>query len=74
MLKIIRVIIYLGDSMVIDYVRLRKDLIDYFGIAMSFHPMAIMNVSKIERATNEQLVEIALSNGFDLDDYLVKQK
>ena len=57
-----------------DFEKLRRNLIDYFGTAMSFHPMALMNISKIERATNEQLIEIALNNGFNLDDYLVKVK
>ena len=32
-------------GLMIDYEKLRKDLIDYFGTAMSFNPMAIMDLS-----------------------------
>lgn len=55
----------------IDYERLRKDLIDYFGTAMSFMPMAVMDVSRVERASREELIRIANENRFDLDEYRV---
>lgn len=58
----------------IDYDRLKNDLIDYFGTAMSFNPIAIMNLSEVKKATNEKLVQIAIKNGFDLNDYVVKTK
>lgn len=53
----------------IDYEKLRKDLIDYFGTAMSFSPMAIMDLSRVESASDDELVEIAKRNGFDLTKY-----
>ena len=53
----------------IDYEKLRKDLIDYFGTAMSFSPMAIMDLSRVESASDDELVEIAKINGFDLTKY-----
>lgn len=56
----------------IDYERLREDLINYFGTAMSFNPIAIMNLSEVKQATNEKLIQIAIKNGFDLNDYVVK--
>lgn len=56
----------------IDYEKLREDLIDYFGTAMKFMPMAIIELSKVENASNEELINIALKNGFDLNEYKVK--
>ena len=53
----------------IDYEKLRRDLIDYFGTAMSFNPMAVIELSRVERASNDELVEIAIKNNFDLDKY-----
>lgn len=53
----------------IDYEKLRKDLIDYFGTAMSFSPMAIMDLSRVESASDDELVDIAKRNGFDLTKY-----
>ena len=56
----------------IDYEKLRSDLIDYYGTAISFHPMALMDVSKVKNADPKELVEIALKNGFDLEKYVCK--
>lgn len=53
----------------IDYEKLREDLVDYFGSAMGIFPAAIMEVVKIESASNLELIEIARQNGFDLSDY-----
>lgn len=57
--------------MTIDIETLRKDLIDYFGTAMQFNPMAIMDLTKVENASPEELVEIAQDNNFDLNDYKI---
>lgn len=54
----------------IDYESLRKDLIDYFGSAMPIYPVAVMDVVKVENATEEELVELAIQNGFDLSNYI----
>ena len=48
---------------------LRKDLINYFGTAMGFMPMAMMEISKVEKATEEELIKIDKENGFDLSKY-----
>ena len=54
----------------IDYERLRKDLIDYFGTAMTIaFPIAMLELLKIEHATNEELIKIAIEKGFDLNNY-----
>lgn len=56
--------------MEIDYEKLRSDLMDYFGSAMfSGLPMAIVDLSDIEIASNDELIQIAQKNGFDLSEY-----
>lgn len=56
----------------IDFDKLREDLIDYFGSAMGMFPMAAMDVSKVERASKQELIKIAQQNGFDLRKYQFK--
>ena len=56
----------------IDIEKLRSDLLDYFGTAMaSGFGMAVMDLSRVERASEEELINIALDCGFDLNDYVV---
>lgn len=55
--------------MEIDYIELRNDLMNYFGTAMSYNPMAVVNLTEVQYASEEKLIEIALSNGFDLSNY-----
>lgn len=55
--------------MEIDYERLRRDLIDYFGTAMTFYPMAVIELTEVENASNSRLEQIAIQNGFNLNDY-----
>lgn len=53
-----------------DYKKLRKDLIDYYGIAMfGGFPMAMMDLTKVEKASDDELVVIAVEVGFDLNKY-----
>lgn len=54
----------------IDYERLRSDLMDYFGAAMVFYPMAVIELSDVETASNYKLEQIAIQNGFNLNDYI----
>ena len=57
----------------IDINKLRKDLIDYFGSAMfNGFPVAMMDLSEIERAGEYRLIEIAKENGFDLNNYITR--
>ena len=58
--------------MTINIEQLRKDLIDYFGTAMQYNPMAMMELEEVRRASAERLIEIAIKNGFDLENYKVK--
>lgn len=56
----------------IDIERLRKDLIDYFGIAMfNGLPQAIIELSRVENASPSELINIAQNNGFDINDYVI---
>ena len=56
----------------IDIDRLRRDMKDYYGTAMfSATPMAMMDLSRIERASDMEIVEEAQKNGLDLTDYIV---
>lgn len=57
----------------IDYERLRNDLIDYFGTAMTYYPVAVIELSEVERATDSKLEQIAIQIGFNLNNY-IKQK
>ena len=50
--------------------KLRKDLIDYYGTAMSNgFPMAVIDLGKAERATQEELLKMARDENFDLNKY-----
>lgn len=58
----------------IDYESLRKDLINYFGSATPLFAMSIIDLSKIEYASNYELINIAINNGFDLSEYKLYSK
>lgn len=56
--------------MMLDYKKLRKDLIDYYGTAMSdSSPMAMMELSDVERMTEEKLIRRSRELGFDIEKY-----
>ena len=58
--------------MEIDYDRLREDLINYVGPATTIFPVATMDLIEIESASNENLIQIAIRYGFDIEDYKIK--
>lgn len=58
----------------IDIDRLREDLINYFGTAIYYNPMAIMDLEEVKKADEKKLIEIALDNKFDLERYKIKTK
>jgi hypothetical protein len=61
--------------MEIDIEKLRKDLIDYYGTAMfNASPLAIIELTKIENASPQELINIALKNNFDLTEYETNNK
>lgn len=54
----------------IDVDALRRDLEDYYGSAMcSGFPMAVVELSQVENASPQELVELSRRAGFDLSDY-----
>ena len=56
----------------IDIDRLRDDMKDYYGTAMfNVSPIAVMDLSKVERASDQEIIEMAPKNGFNLEDYIV---
>ncbi len=59
------------DIEALDIEKLRKDLIDYFTSAMFMvSRVALVDLTKVENASDEQIVKIALDNKFDLKKYL----
>lgn len=58
----------------IDYESLRRELMSYFGAAMQIYPVAVMDLVKVERTTEAELVELAIKNGFDLSNYIQSSK
>lgn len=57
-----------------DIERLRDDLISYFGTAIYYNPMAIMELEEVKRANPEELIKIAINNKFDLERYELKER
>lgn len=58
----------------INIEELRKDLINYFGTATQMYPVAMMELSQVETASEEELINIAIKNGFDLDNYITNNE
>ena len=56
----------------IDIERLREDLINYFGTALSYNPIAMMDLIKVENASDDEIIKIAKKNNFDLNKYIIK--
>ena len=55
--------------MEIDFETLRNYLIDYFGTASMYNHVAIVELSEVESASPKELIEIAIRNNIDLDDF-----
>ena len=62
------------NNMIIDGDKLREDLMNYYGSATPFYPAAILEVSRVENATPEELLSIAQSNNVNLNNYEIKSK
>ena len=57
----------------VDIESLRNDLIDYYGSAMfNASPLALINLTEIENASDEKLMRIAIANNFDLSKYIIR--
>ena len=60
--------------MIIDVESLREDLKDYYGTAMQYNPVAMMDLVKVEKASDEEVVNIAINNGINIYDYEIKHR
>ena len=59
----------------LNFDKLREDLLDYYGTAMfNASPLTIIELTKVEKANNEELIEIAINNNFDLNEYKYYQR
>lgn len=58
-------------NIIIDIDKLRKDLIDYYGTATSFNPVVYLDLIKIEKASDQELIDIAIKNNINLNDYII---
>lgn len=54
-----------------DFDELRNDLMNYYGSAMQYFPMAVMDLSDVENASEDRLLEMAKDAGFNLEDYFL---
>ena len=59
--------------MEIDIEKLRNDLINYFGTATTYNQLAYVKLIEIENASFDKLIEIAINNNFNLEDYEIKR-
>lgn len=55
----------------IDVDNLRDDLRDYYGSATGFSPMAMADVVAVDSMSDNEIVQKAVENGFNLYDYEV---
>ncbi len=59
----------------IDTYRLRRDLEDYFGTAMfAASPVAMADLIRVQRASDEELIDIAKEAGIDIRKYAVQSQ
>ena len=57
-----------------DFDKLKNDLADYYGSAMfSGMPAAAVDLVDVETENNDALLQRAIDNGFDLNQYEDKQ-
>lgn len=59
-------------EIIIDVDDLREDLIDYFGTGMfNASPAMMIMLEKVKSASDMEVVDIAIKNGFDIRKYEV---
>ncbi len=58
----------------IDTERLKSDLEDYFGTAMfTASPVAMADLIRVQKASEEELLEIARKEKIDISKYVISQ-
>ena len=59
----------------INVENLREDLINYYGTAMyNSSPLALIELTKVQNANENELIEIAIKNRIDLNNYIDYKK
>ncbi len=53
----------------IDFDLLRDDLINYFGTAIYYNPLAQIDLINVSSCSDNELIKIAINNNFDLARY-----
>ena len=66
----------MGEKVEIDIERLREDLIEYLEGAFFIGGFgaAIIDMEKVKRASDEEVIQIAIQNGFVVEEYKVSYK
>ncbi len=60
--------------MTIDIQRLRKDIKDNYGTAMfNGFPAAVMDLAKVERMSDQEIVDFALKKNIRLEKYSIQE-
>ena len=55
-----------------DLEQLRQDLMDHYGTAMhNGFPMAVIDLARVESASDDEILRIAEREGFNMSDYEV---
>ena len=57
------------EEVIVDVEKIRHDLMDYFGT--SHMPFKMVAVARVESATPDEVIELALDEDFDLDKYAI---
>lgn len=58
-----------------DYLRLREDLMDYYGSAMAnVSPLAVMDLTTVETMNDAELVNLAKKLGFNVERYIKRKQ
>ena len=58
----------------IDIERLRKDLISYYlGAAYMLNPAAMIDVQRVQMATDEELIRIAIRKKINIANYAIEE-
>ena len=61
-------------NITIDVDSLRHDLIDYFGAASMYNSIALADLVRVQSASDNEIVNIAIRNGFNIYDYEIKNR
>ena len=61
-----------NQGITLDRDRIRRDLMDYYGTAMTGgFPMAMADLGRVQRASGDELLAMARQAGLDLNKYII---